>query len=69
MKTIILISILLSFASIHTFGQVHSDSLKYHKTGLYKYTGENSDYFIKRTKRKQIEYSADNSQKLVLKVK
>ncbi len=60
-----LFSFLLFFAT-SAWGQLDTSYLKYHKTGVYKYDGDNSGILVKRTKRKQIEYNKDKSKVLTL---
>jgi len=66
---IYLLSLLLFLCCINVaFGQVSKDSLKYCRTGTFRYQGAFSDIEIKRTDKIQTEYNHDKSDYLKLKV-
>ena len=54
-----------------TSAQVDESTLMSHRTGNYRYDERSgfSNYFIKRTKRKHVEYTSDKKHKLIFKVK
>ena len=64
------LSIFFSISTIWTFGQIEEGLVTDHHTGTYQYTADTGygNFRIKRTKRKQIEYSLDKKEKLVFKV-
>ena len=66
-RTLLLLFTILSFS--YSKAQSNSKHVASHKTGTYAYEGEFSEFRIKRTKNKQIEYSiTDKSKQVIMKV-
>ena len=69
MKYIFLVSTILFLTHLNGFAQTQEDHLKRHRTGIYQYADSRfAGYVIKRTKKRQIEYSKEKKEKLVLKI-